>query len=229
MKLSNITLVDVHKFFTQGPVRLEVLKGVDKSFDRGKTYAITGVSGTGKSTLMHIIAGLDVPSSGSVSYNNRDSVSFADKEKELLLNGQMGLVFQESYLIDQLNVLENIMLKGLVQGVSTNDLRKQALELLERIGLQDKADEYPPALSGGQQQRVALLRALFNKPSFLIADEPTGNLDLHTGKEIIDLLVQWCTQWSMGLIISSHDQYVAQSMQTVLLLRDGKFVSSDSQ
>src|SRR5262249_16379625 len=136
----------------------------------------------------------------------------------------IGLVFQYPYLIKELTVLENVMLKGLIAGKNNTECSQEAHILLEEVGLADKTYSYPGQLSGGQQQRLALARALMNRPHFLLADEPTGNLDMQTGKTIIDLIKKAQTQWSMGIIISSHDASVAQEMEKIFELKDGFLV-----
>jgi lipoprotein-releasing system ATP-binding protein len=133
-------------------------------------------------------------------------------------------VFQLPYLISELTVVENVMVKGLIQKQDINEATQQALALLARVGLEEKAYASPASLSGGQQQRVALARALFNKPTFLIADEPTGNVDTNTGNLILDLLFDAQKEWNMGIIISTHDEYVAQRMGKVLHMKDGVLI-----
>ncbi len=203
----------VKKTFSSTQGDFEVLKGVDHSFESGATYAISGASGTGKSTLLHILAGLIRPSAGTVFINEQNMALFNEAQREQFLNERIGLLFQMPYLIKELTVLENVMTKGLIAGQHIDACKQEALSLLNQMGLIDKIDEKPPVLSGGQQQRVALARALFGKPSFLLADEPTGNLDPQTGKAIVDLLLQSQKEWGMGIVVSTHDAYVAQSMQ----------------
>lgn len=221
MNKIEIEAKNVKKNFEQGSVCTEVLKGISAQFEQGKTYALTGVSGTGKSTLLHIIAGLDAPSSGEVLYDNKDIASLSPDQRTHFLNRYIGLVFQLPYLIRELSVLENVMLMGLIKGDPESECKKRALELLVSVGLEDKANHQPASLSGGQQQRVAILRALFNKPAFLLADEPTGNLDELSGKLIIELLLRYQNEWGMGIIVSSHDAYVAERMEIVYKLHDG--------
>jgi ABC-type lipoprotein export system ATPase subunit len=141
--------------------------------------------------------------------------------REEMLHKTIGLVFQLPYLIAELSVIENVMLKGLIEGRTTPQCRKQALYLLEMVGLATQAERSPASLSGGQQQRVAIARAIFNKPAFLIADEPTGNLDEATGNTIVELLLFCQTEWKMGIIVSTHNLSVAGQMDVVFELKDG--------
>ncbi|HZW61656.1 MAG TPA: ABC transporter ATP-binding protein [Candidatus Babeliales bacterium] len=220
--MSAIILADkVTKQFIQGSTTISVLNGISASFNQGNTYAISGVSGAGKSTFLHLLAGLDMPSSGSIVFNGRDLATMQAAERDYFLNKSIGLVFQLPYLINELSVLENVMLKGLIARLPKEECRIKALGLLEIVGLAQKAECIPNTLSGGQQQRVAIVRALFNEPTFLLADEPTGNLDEKTGQGVIDFILDCQKQWHMGLIISSHDAYVVRKMKQVLILHNG--------
>ncbi len=216
-----LRLDTVSKSFDTQAGALEVLKEVSHSFKQGKSYAITGASGTGKSTLLHILAGLTEPNKGAVYVDECNVSLFGQEERERFLNNTIGLLFQVPYLIKELTVLENVMMKGLIVGKNSEECTQEAVALLEIMGLQDKAYERPPVLSGGQQQRAALARALFGKPAFLLADEPTGDLDPHTGKIIIDLLLKCQKTWGMGIIMSTHDAYVADAMQEIYELKGG--------
>ncbi len=211
----------VKKSYVQGTISTEVLHGVDARFVQGKTYAITGVSGSGKSTFMHLLAGLDTPDQGAVLFDGRPLSSFSQQEKEHFLNFSIGLAFQAPYLIQELSVIENVILKGMIAGTEKEHCIEQAQELLRRVGLEHKDQAHVSSLSGGQQQRVALARALFNKPAFFLADEPTGNLDHETAKLVIGVLLECQRDWSMGLIVSSHDPYVAQTMHEIFHMSDG--------
>lgn len=198
-----------------------VLKGIFADFNRGNTYAIKGVSGSGKSTLMHILGGLDSPTSGSVKFNGKNIYELKQKEKEKYLNQAVGFIFQFHYLIKELTVLENIILIGQIKGINKKACSLRAEELLQAMNLSDKQNRYPGELSGGEQQRVSIARAIFNKPAFLLADEPTGNLDSENAKNVIDLLLKAKDKWNMGLIICSHDPNVYNRMETIYTLHDG--------
>lgn len=203
---------------------LDVLRGISYTFNSGHTYAITGASGAGKSTLLHILAGLTEPTEGTLYLNEQNMALFSQPQRDHFLNHTVGLLFQMPYLIKELTVLENVMSKGLIAGLDAQACKQEALALLEQVGLSDKVHEHPPVLSGGQQQRVALARALFGKPAFLLADEPTGNLDSKSGQAVIDLILACKDAWGMGIIVSTHDPAVAERMEVQLEMRDGLLV-----
>lgn len=211
----------VYKDFLQGSKVTHVLKDVSIEFEKGKTYAVTGVSGAGKSTFLHVLGGLDTPSSGSVIFKGHDIYDLNTSVKEKFLNEEFGFVFQFHYLIKEFTVLENIVMVGLIKGEARKKCVARAEELLIEVGLQDKKDSYPGQLSGGQQQRVAIARAIFNKPAFLLADEPTGNLDHENAMMIIDLMLRARSEWGMGIVLCSHDPDVYNKMEQVYTLHDG--------
>ena len=224
MKNSNLIAKDLHKSFAisqTSQTALQVLQGINVQFNQGSTYAIVGVSGSGKSTLMHVLGGFDKPDSGSVLLVGHDIYKLSQSKKESLLNQQFGFIFQFHYLIKELNILENIILKGLIKGDNKTECQKRGLELLEYVGLSDKIYSYPTELSGGQLQRVSIIRAIFNKPVFLIADEPTGSLDSQNALLITDLLEQCRKNWGMGIIICSHDSAVYNKMDNIFRLHNG--------
>jgi lipoprotein-releasing system ATP-binding protein len=212
---------NLSKRFKQGTQEITVLKDINAIFVQKKSYAITGISGSGKSTFMHILAGLDYPTAGAVVFNDTSLQTLSAAQREQFLNKSIGLVFQSAYLIKELSVTENIIIPGLISGLTRNECEKKAIDLLKKIDLLDKKDSKIGELSGGQQQRVAIARALFNEPAFLIADEPTSNLDLATGKNIIDLLLLCHKELNMGIIISSHDEYVTEKMDAIYQLSNG--------
>jgi len=222
-QIASLHTHDLKKSFLQGKKGLHVLNGITVDFQQGKTYAITGVSGSGKSTFMHLLAGLDAPSSGTITYDGTDLTKLTTDARMKFLNKEIGLVFQDPFLIRELSVLENCMIKGLIAGNSFQTEISRAMELLEKVGLADKAYCKPGALSGGQQQRVAIVRAIFNRPTFLLADEPTGSLDETMGNEIVNLLLTCQKEWNMGLIVSSHDPVVYKRMEIIYQLHNGTF------
>lgn len=225
MNGAELCIKGVEKFFVHAGTRVEILKKTTVLFEQGASYAIMGASGVGKSTLMHILSGLESPSAGSVLFNNHIISDFTAYEKSAFLNQSIGLVFQQPYLIRELSVLENVMVPGLLSGQSSAECKERAQELLEEVGLVSKLTSKVSTLSGGQQQRVALARALFNRPQFLLADEPTGSLDVNTGKLIVELLCKFKKEYGMGIIVSTHDMHVAAAMNQIYDLEDGRLQS----
>lgn len=199
-----------------------VLRGVDYTFESGHSYAISGVSGTGKSTLIHLLAGLDVPTSGHVLFDGYTIETFDATQRSHFLNRSIGLVFQAPYLIKELSVIENVMLKGLIARGNYATCMNQARQLLDVLGLADKIDVQPTELSGGQQQRVAIARALFGAPAFVLADEPTGNLDAESTDMVLEVFGKFA---HVGLIVTSHNERVCARMQTHLKLENGLLAS----
>jgi len=181
-------------------------------------------SGTGKSTLLHMLAGIDHPSSGSISLDNQENSNQCFHKKTELLKNSISIVLQQPYLINELTVLENIMLKGIIEHGHTNKDMLHALQLLKEIGLENRAHSLPNSLSGGQQQKISILRAIFRPPHFLLADEPTGNLDKSSGNQIIELLLQYQKKYAMGLIISTHDTNIAKQCNTIVQIENQKLI-----
>ena len=217
-----IKLNNVSKSYKQGDFLIPVFDGIDMVFEQGNSYAITGVSGSGKSTLLHLIATLDEPSAGTILYDACSRATISSVDLALLRTNIFGLLFQSPYLIAELCAEENVIVPGLIAGRSYDACLQRARELLRQVGLEERMTHYPWQLSGGQRQRVALARALFNRPKFIIADEPTSSLDPHTGKQIVDLLVSCKKEWGMGIIISSHDSYTSECMEIIYDLHEGR-------
>lgn len=227
MQITQLRLHTITKKF-QHDQSIEILHPISATFCKNHSYAITGVSGAGKSTLLYILAGLDNPTSGTVYFDTHDSTQLPHANKQKLINSSLGLVFQIPYLIAELSIIENVMIKGLIAGMHHDECKQRALDLLCSMGLNNKAYAYPAMLSGGQQQRVAIARALINKPDFLIADEPTAELDEYTAQGILELLLAYKQEWSMGLIISSHDPKVVASMETIFHVYNGNLIEQSN-
>jgi len=204
-----------------GSVQLSAVCDLDITFDPGQYIAIMGPSGSGKSTLLNLLGCLDRPSSGSYYLGEKDVSQLADDELSLIRGSRIGFIFQSYNLIAQLNVIENIEVPMYYQGIPERQSYNRAVELAQMVGLSDRIKHRPAELSGGQQQRVAIARALANDPLIILADEPTGNLDSHSGKEILHLLDRLNKQ-GKTLIIVTHDEYVADRAERVIHLLDGR-------
>ena len=203
---------------------LEVLKGISFAMEAGENLAVVGPSGSGKSTLLHIIGTLDQPTSGSVSIDGQDPFSLNEKELARFRNQNIGFVFQSYNLIPVLTARENVEFVMLLQGESDKKRKDRVEELLTAVGLSDKMDRRPAELSGGQQQRVAVARALASKPSFILADEPTANLDSSSTADLLDIMASLNEKENMTFIFSTHDQRVIDRARRVVSLEDGKII-----
>jgi ABC-type lipoprotein export system ATPase subunit len=209
------------KSYAIGRRTLEVLRGVDVEIPRGDFLALRGASGAGKSTLLHLIGGLDTPNAGKIFFAGENLSRFSEGRLTDFRNRRVGFVFQSYHLLPELTALENVCLPGRVARLSASAVTRRANELLARVGLAERVDHKPSELSGGEQQRVAIARALINEPVLLLADEPTGNLDSHTGGEIMELLKSLRTEKQTTLVIATHDSKVAALAPRVIELVDG--------
>jgi lipoprotein-releasing system ATP-binding protein len=219
---------NIHKVYYNGNQQLEVLKGVDLSVEKGKFVAIVGPSGAGKSTLLHILGGLDIPTQGEVRFEQKDIYNLSDAELSEIRNQRLGFVFQFYHLLSEFTVLENVLMPALISyelRVTSYELRKKAGELLEKVGLGERTTHFPNQLSGGEQQRVAIVRALINRPSLLLCDEPTGNLDSRAGEEIISLIKKINLENQMTIILVTHNAELAKAADSVYHLKDGILVN----
>lgn len=204
--------------------RLEVLRGLDLEIAAGERVAIIGESGAGKSTLLHLLGALDLPTSGRVLFGGVDLGQLDDARLAELRNCQIGFIFQFHHLLADFTALENVMMPALIRGRSPGEAEAIARPVLERVGLAERLDHRPGELSGGEQQRVAVARAVVLGPRAVLADEPTGNLDLHTGEGVAQLLVDLNREQGITLVIVTHSQRLAGQMDRVLELRDGRLV-----
>ncbi len=211
----------ITKTFHDGDRELHVLRGVDLVIEEQDILAISGSSGAGKSTLLHIMGTLDRPSSGDILFRDEVLSSMGRSTVNRIRNTEIGFVFQFYHLLPEFSALENVMMPGLSQGQPRAACRERAETLLAKVGLVDRMTHKPGQLSGGEQQRVAIARALFNEPAVVLADEPTGNLDEDTGREIVDLLWDLNQSDGMTLVIVTHDMGLAESAHRWVHLHDG--------
>jgi lipoprotein-releasing system ATP-binding protein len=217
----------VHKTYLLGKRPLEVLRGVDLELSRGDFLALRGASGAGKSTLLYLLGGLDTPNEGEVWLAGRNLAKLSRGELAQLRNKEVGFIFQAYYLLPELDALENVCLPARMARMPASKAEARGRDLLARVGLKDRLEHKPYELSGGEQQRVAIARALINEPDVILADEPTGNLDSHTGEEIIELLCSLRAEKQTTLVMATHDAKIAARAPRVIELVDG-LVNRDS-
>ena len=211
----------MRKTFRSGNETLHVLSGIDISVLKGEMVAIVGASGVGKSTLLHTIGGLERPTSGNVLFGDVDVYSMTPERIARFRNERVGFVFQFHHLLPEFTALENVMMPGLIRGQVRAEAGRQAAELLELVGLGGRMHHRPGELSGGEQQRVAVARSLVLGPDVVLADEPTGNLDAHTGEAVHDLLKRLNREKGTTFVIVTHNDKLAQRADRIFLLSDG--------
>jgi len=219
-----ISARNVKRRYVMGKEEVWALAGVDLDVKRGEYLSIMGPSGSGKSTLFNAIGGLDTPTSGDVVIDGMRTGDMNQRQIAYLRCKTIGFIFQTFNLIEVMTAKENVMLPMTFGGMPDSDASKRAIEILHRVGLQGRENHLPGQLSGGQQQRVACARALANKPSILLADEPTGNLDLKTGEEIIAMLSQLQEELGLTIISATHDHKMLAASDRVVYLEDGRIV-----
>ena len=217
-----ITLDHVHKIYQMGDVEIHALRGVSLHIDRGEFIAIMGASGSGKSTTMNIIGCLDRPSRGQYFLDGRDVSKLSRDQLADIRNQKIGFVFQGFNLLSRTSALENVELPMLYLGVKTAERLERAREALEIVGLADRMDNMPNQLSGGQQQRVAIARSLVNKPSIILADEPTGNLDSRTAVEVMDVFQRLNQERGITIALVTHEADIAQYARRIIVFKDGR-------
>lgn len=217
---------DIAKVYQDSKIAVQALKDVDLEISEGEFTAIVGPSGSGKTTLLNIIGGLDNPSSGTIKVAGRDISKLKDSERIDFRLHNIGFVFQQYNLIPVLTARENVEFIMLLQKIPVHEMKARSLHLLDEVGLKDKANIRPSELSGGQQQRVAVIRALASRPKFILADEPTANLDSASAANLLDMMARMNLEEGMTFIFSTHDQRVIDKARRVVTLEDG-IIKSD--
>ncbi|RKU19685.1 lipoprotein-releasing system ATP-binding protein LolD [Candidatus Poribacteria bacterium] len=217
-----IRIVDLHKSYYDGEAELPVLQGVDLEVNMSELLAVIGASGVGKSTLLHIIGTLDRPTAGRVLYDEQDIFTWHDTELARFRNKEIGFVFQFHHLLPEFTALENVAMGALITTPNDKAVYEEAASLLEYVGLSERFSHYPSQLSGGERQRVAIARALINKPKVVLADEPTGNLDRRSSEAVLELLWDLNSKSGQTFVIVTHNQELAQKVDRVVQLVDGK-------
>ncbi|QNV06043.1 lipoprotein-releasing ABC transporter ATP-binding protein LolD [Shewanella algae] len=218
----------VSKSYQEGKLSTKVLEQVDLKVYPGEQLAIVGSSGSGKSTLLHILGTLDRPSAGQVLLEGEDLYKASASRQAQLRNQAMGFIYQFHHLLPEFNALENVAMPGLIAGRPKAEVRAQARALLERVGLGHRLDHTPAELSGGERQRVAIARALINSPKVVLADEPTGNLDAHSGEAVYELIHELASQLGTAFVVVTHDHQLAARMDRQLQMVDGRLSAPEA-
>ena len=214
--------IGIEKYYEEVGNRIEVLKGVDLHLPQGEMIAIVGASGTGKTTLLHILGTLDRPTAGKLLYDGVEVLKKNDEKLSAYRNRTVGFVFQFHHLLPEFTALENVMMPGLIAGHDKNEMSHKAAGILEKVRLSDRIQHKVGELSGGEQQRVALARAIIMKPLLLLADEPTGNLDTKTGYKVFQLLQEMSQEYALSAVMVTHNLELAGEMNRCLTLAEGR-------
>lgn len=224
-----IELIDVHKVYKTEFYEVQALNGITMEVKKGEFVAIMGPSGSGKSTLLHLIGCLDKPTRGEVIINGTETSKLSDRELTKLRRDSIGFIFQQYNLVPTLTALENVELPMIFKGIPREERKRRAMDLLKQVGIEEVADRKPNEISGGQQQRVAIARALVNSPAILLCDEPTGNLDSKTGRQVMDIIKRMNKEHGVTVILVTHDLSLADYAERIVRLRDGKIVGQESR
>jgi putative ABC transport system ATP-binding protein len=219
--------INLSKVYSVGAYKVHALRDINLKIRVGEFLSIVGPSGSGKSTLLNLLGTLDKPTSGKILIGGVDTSKLNEEKLAKLRNQRIGFIFQAYNLINRTTVLRNVELPAIVLGVPSAERRRKALELLELMGLKDKAFRRPTELSGGEQQRVAIARALINDPTIILADEPTGNVDSKTGRNIFELLRKLCKERNATVVVVTHNIELAKMTNRIIHLRDGKIIGEE--
>jgi lipoprotein-releasing system ATP-binding protein len=221
-KQADFQAIGIEKYYSEVGQQIDVLQGVDLHLHKGEMVAVVGASGTGKTTLLHILGTIDRPTAGKLLYGGVEILAKNDIELSAYRNKTVGFVFQFHHLLPEFSALENVMMPGLIGGLDKNKVADEASDILTRVKLSHRFKHKVGELSGGEQQRVALARAIIMKPSLLLADEPTGNLDTKTGYKVFQLLQEMSEDFSLSAVMVTHNLELAKEMDRCLTLADGK-------
>ena len=219
---SLLELQDIHLNYKTESTAVEVIRGVSLKINSNESVAIVGKSGSGKTSLIMLIAGLERPNSGKIIFEGEDISQYSEDRLADIRKRKIGIVFQSFYLIPNYTALENVSLVLEINKVA--DAKKKSMELLEQLGLKDRINHFPSQLSGGEQQRVAIARSIVLNPKLILADEPSGNLDSENSKLIMSLLFKYCKQNGSSLVLVTHDQMLAKECDRIIEIKDGKII-----
>lgn len=224
-----LSLKNVKKVYQLGKVELVALKGINLDISQGDFVTIMGPSGSGKSTLLNLVGCLDFPTEGEIFLEGKNISLMSESQLSQFRGKTIGFIFQEFNLLPQLDALENVALPMVFQGISIEERKKRAKELLELVGLGDRVFHQPAELSGGERQRVAIARAFANNPEIIIADEPTGNLDSTTGKKVMEILAHFHKNEGKTMIVVTHDPHIADYSEQIVNIKDGEIITNHKQ